>query len=55
MTYGGYAGTMNVPSMGPMDIYALVSPDKNGVAAYAKAAGTSPRSIQDYILIGLVK
>jgi len=54
-TYGGYTGTMDVPAIDTFDIMALVSPDKNFVAAYAKEIGTTPISIDDYILIGLIR
>lgn len=54
--YGHYAGSMDVPPapMRTMDITALVSPDKNFVAAYAKETGTTP-TLDDYLLIGLVR
>ena len=52
--YGHYAGTMDVPLLGTLDITALVSPDKTYVAAYAKDIGTTP-SLDGYILIGLIK
>ncbi len=54
-TYGGYEGTMDVPTVDTFDIMALVSPDKNFVAAYVKDIGTTPMSIEDYILIGLIR
>ena len=53
--YGGYAGTMDVTPPNTLDIKALVSPDKTFVAAYAKNIGTNPMSLDDYLLIGLVK
>ncbi len=53
--YGHYAGTMDVPLLGTLDITALVSPDRTYVAAYAKDIGTTPKSLDDYILIGLIK
>lgn len=54
-TFGGYVGTMDVPSMGALDIMALVSPNKNFVAAYAKEMGATPMTLDDYMLIGLIR
>ena len=56
-TYGGYAGTLTRDTTLPktLDIKALVSPDKTYVAAYAKEIGTTPTSLDDFILIGLIK
>jgi len=54
-TYGGYVGTMDVPSLGTFDIMALVSPDKTYVAAYAKEISTTPTSIYYFMLTGLIK
>ena len=54
-TYGGYVGTMDVTPPNTLDIMALVSPDKTFIAAYAKNIGTTPKSLDDYILIGLIK
>jgi len=55
--YGRYAGTLTRDVIPPitMDITALVSPDKTYVAAYAKDIGTNPMSLDNYLLIGLVK
>lgn len=54
-SYGHYAGSMDVPSLGKMDITALVSPDKNFAAACARDIGTNPTSLYNFLLIGLVK
>jgi hypothetical protein len=48
-------GTMDVTPPNTLDIKALVSPDKTYVAAYAKNIGTNPMSLDNYLLIGLVK
>lgn len=57
MTYGGYSGTLTRDSGLPKDLLidAVVSPGKNCAAAWAWESGTSPTSLEDYILIGLVK
>ena len=56
-SYGRYAGTLTRDIIPPMtlDITALVSPDKTYVAAYAKEISMIQPSLDDFILIGLMK
>lgn len=54
-SFGRYAGSMDLDPARTLNITALVSPDKNFLAAYAKDMGTTPMNLDGYMLIGLLR